>query len=117
MNPLVVENNFLGRIKIDGLAPGPAGSQKVAVKFDLDDNGLLKVTATHNGQTRALNINTTERSINCINFGKDLTVDDNKKEAERRATRSRLSSLLQQASYMLEKVQAFRKGGNVFRKR
>jgi len=39
------ENTLIGRFKIEGLSPVPAGNQLV-VQFDLDLNGMLKVTAT-----------------------------------------------------------------------
>ncbi|GJN18618.1 hypothetical protein PR202_gb05794 [Eleusine coracana subsp. coracana] len=39
------ENNLLGEFKISGLPPGPKGTIKFEVTFDIDANGVLKVSA------------------------------------------------------------------------
>ncbi len=39
------ENRYLGRFKLSGLPPRPAGETKVEVKFGLDTDGLLSVEA------------------------------------------------------------------------
>ena len=41
---LVKNNVFLAEYAIDGVPPGPAGREKVAVTFAYDVNGILKVT-------------------------------------------------------------------------
>jgi molecular chaperone DnaK len=41
---LVKHNVFLAGYEIDGVPPGPAGREKVAVTFAYDVNGILKVT-------------------------------------------------------------------------
>ncbi len=40
------ENVRLGTFILDGIPPGPPGSQTIRVKFDIDNNGILTVTAT-----------------------------------------------------------------------
>jgi molecular chaperone DnaK len=40
------DNRLLGRFKVEGIAPAPKGVPKIKVTFDLDANGILKVTAT-----------------------------------------------------------------------
>ena len=42
---LAADNRSLGRFKLAGLPPMPAGMARVAVRFHLDANGLLTVTA------------------------------------------------------------------------
>jgi molecular chaperone DnaK len=44
-NPDTRYNTLVGEMKVDGLAKVPAGN-KILVRFDLDLNGILKVTAT-----------------------------------------------------------------------
>ncbi|MBN1592176.1 MAG: Hsp70 family protein, partial [Candidatus Coatesbacteria bacterium] len=39
-------NTRLGTFILDGIPPGPPGSQTIRVKFDIDNNGILTVTAT-----------------------------------------------------------------------
>jgi molecular chaperone DnaK len=41
---LVKNNVYLDQYSVDGVPPGPAGSEKVAVTFTYDINGILKVT-------------------------------------------------------------------------
>lgn len=41
---LIKNNVYLDQYSVDGVPPGPAGSQKVAVTFTYDINGILKVT-------------------------------------------------------------------------
>ena len=42
---MVRDNHFLGSFDLTGLPPGPRGSIKIDVTFELDQNGILKVTA------------------------------------------------------------------------
>jgi len=55
------KNNRLGTFVLDEIPPGPAGSQTIKVKFDVDTNGILTVTAT-NLETGKMNHITIEAS-------------------------------------------------------
>ncbi|AUX46440.1 heat-shock protein Hsp70 [Sorangium cellulosum] len=41
---MVRNNVFLGQYTVEGIPPGPKGSQKVAITFSYDINGILQVT-------------------------------------------------------------------------
>ena len=43
--PLFANNKFLGEFNLDGLMPAPRGVPKISVSFDIDANGILKVSA------------------------------------------------------------------------
>lgn len=43
--PMSADNKSLGRFILDGIPPAPRGMPQVEVTFDLDANGVLKVTA------------------------------------------------------------------------
>ena len=43
--PMAVDNKTLGRFVLDGLPPAPRGMPQIEVTFDIDANGILKVTA------------------------------------------------------------------------
>jgi len=43
--PLAADNKSLGRFILDGIPPAPRGVPQIEVSFDLDANGILKVTA------------------------------------------------------------------------
>ncbi len=42
---MAADNKTLGRFALDGIPPGPRGSAQVEVKFDIDANGILNVSA------------------------------------------------------------------------
>jgi heat shock 70kDa protein 1/2/6/8 len=43
------DNNLLGQFNLEGIAPAPRGVPQIEVSFDLDANGILKVTAVDKG--------------------------------------------------------------------
>ena len=43
--PLAADNKTLGRFMLDGIPPAPRGIPKIQVTFDIDVNGILKVSA------------------------------------------------------------------------
>ncbi len=43
--PMAADNKTIGRFHLDGLAPAPRGVPQIDVKFDIDANGILHVTA------------------------------------------------------------------------
>ena len=43
--PLAVDNKSLGKFILDGIPPAPRGVPQIEVTFDIDVNGILKVTA------------------------------------------------------------------------
>jgi len=50
------DNKLLGKFELTGIAPAPRGVPKIEVSFDLDANGLLKVTAVDKGTNRSSKI-------------------------------------------------------------
>jgi molecular chaperone DnaK len=43
--PMAADNKSLGRFILDGIPPAPRGVPQIEVTFDIDANGILKVTA------------------------------------------------------------------------
>jgi len=43
--PMAADNKSLGRFILDGIPPAPRGVPQIEVAFDIDANGILKVTA------------------------------------------------------------------------
>ncbi|MEJ0021565.1 MAG: molecular chaperone DnaK [Candidatus Doudnabacteria bacterium] len=78
--PLASANKSLGRFHLDGLPPAPRGVPQVEVTFDIDANGILKVTAKDKASGKSQNITITGSS----NLSKD-EVERMKKEAEAHA--------------------------------
>ncbi|GAB4494748.1 MAG: molecular chaperone DnaK [Anaerolineales bacterium] len=53
---LARDNKSLGRFVLDGIPPAPRGIPKIEVTFDIDANGILKVTAQDKATKRAQHI-------------------------------------------------------------
>ena len=43
--PMAADNKSLGKFILDGIPPAPRGVPQIEVTFDIDANGILKVTA------------------------------------------------------------------------
>lgn len=60
--PMATDNKSLGRFILDGIPPAPRGVPQIEVTFDLDANGILKVTAQDKATGRSQNITITASS-------------------------------------------------------
>jgi molecular chaperone DnaK len=49
-------NKLLGEFKLDGIAPARRGQPQIEVTFDIDANGIMKISATDKGTGKANNI-------------------------------------------------------------
>ncbi|MBI4837341.1 MAG: molecular chaperone DnaK [Candidatus Portnoybacteria bacterium] len=54
--PMAPDNRTLGRFILDGIPPAPRGVPQIEVTFDIDANGILKVTAKDKATSRSQNI-------------------------------------------------------------
>ena len=57
------DNTSIGRFNLDGILPSPRGVPQVAVTFDIDADGILKVSAKDNGTGKEQHITITGRSV------------------------------------------------------
>ncbi len=60
--PLAVDNKSLGKFILDGIPPAPRGIPQIEVTFDIDANGILKVTAADKASGRSQHITITASS-------------------------------------------------------
>lgn len=60
--PMVADNKTLGRFILDGIPPAPRGVPQIEVTFDLDANGILKVSAVDKSTGRSQHITITASS-------------------------------------------------------
>ncbi len=58
----VKDNKSLGNFRLDGIPSAPRGVPQVEVKFDIDANGILSVTATDKGTGKKTDIKITGAS-------------------------------------------------------
>ena len=60
--PMAADNKSLGKFILDGIPPAPRGVPQIEVTFDIDANGILKVTAADKATGRSQNITITASS-------------------------------------------------------
>jgi molecular chaperone DnaK len=82
--PMAPDNKSLGRFHLDGIPAAPRGVPQIEVTFDIDANGILKVTAKDKGTGKSQDITITGSS----NLNKD-EIERMKKEAEAHAEEDR----------------------------
>ncbi|KAL5366216.1 heat shock protein 70 family [Aspergillus floccosus] len=56
---LTKDNNLLGKFELTGIPPAPRGVPQIEVSFELDANGILKVSASDKGTGKAESITIT----------------------------------------------------------
>ncbi len=82
--PMASDNKSLGRFVLDGIPPAPRGLPQIEVIFDIDANGILKVTAKDKATGRSQHITITASSgLN------EREVERMRKEAEAHAEEDR----------------------------
>ena len=74
---MAADNKTLGRFTLSGIAPAPRGIPQIEVTFDIDANGIVKVSATDKATGKEANITITA-STNLS----DAEIDKAVKEAE-----------------------------------
>jgi len=78
--PMANDNKSLGRFILDGIPPAPRGVPQIDVTFDIDANGILKVTAQDKATGRSQHI-----TITASSGLSDAEVERMKTEAEAHA--------------------------------
>lgn len=78
--PLAVDNKSLGRFILDGIPSAPRGIPQIEVTFDIDANGILKVTALDKASNRSQHI-----TITASSGLSEAEVDKMRREAEANA--------------------------------
>jgi molecular chaperone DnaK len=82
--PMANDNKSLGKFILDGIPPAPRGVPQIEVTFDIDANGILKVTAQDKATGRSQNI-----TITASSGLSDSEVERMRKEAEAHAEEDR----------------------------
>ncbi len=95
--PMATDNKTLGKFILDGIPPAPRGVPQVEVTFDIDANGILKVTASDKATGRSQHITITASSgLN------DTEIERMKKEAEMHAEEDKKQKELIEARNMAD---------------
>lgn len=101
--PLTKDNHLLGTFDLTGIPPKPRGEPQIEVSFDIDANGILKVTASLKGTDKSemITIKNDGRSLSKEDIERmlkeaEMYADDDKKERERIESYNQLQSLIYQ---------------------
>ncbi len=78
--PMANDNKSLGKFILDGIPPAPRGVPQIEVTFDIDANGILKVTALDKATNRSQHI-----TITASSGLSDEEVEQMRKDAEAHA--------------------------------
>jgi len=78
--PMAADNKSLGKFILDGIPPAPRGVPQIEVTFDIDANGILKVTASDKATGRSQHI-----TITASSGLSDSEVEQMRKDAEAHA--------------------------------
>jgi molecular chaperone DnaK len=54
--PMAQDNRLLGEFNLEGIPPAPRGMPQIDVKFDIDQNGILNVSAKDLGTNKEANV-------------------------------------------------------------
>ncbi len=54
--PMAADNKTIGRFHLDGIPPAPRGTPQIEVTFDIDANGIIKVSATDKASGKSQDI-------------------------------------------------------------
>ena len=97
--PMAGDNKTLGKFILDGIPPAPRGMPQVEVTFDIDANGILKVTAKDkaSGKEQKITIqnatNLSEEEVERLKREAEQHADDDKKKKELAEARNKASSV------------------------
>ncbi|REJ38298.1 MAG: molecular chaperone DnaK, partial [Bacillota bacterium] len=101
--PMAADNKTLGRFILDGIPPAPRGVPQIEVTFDIDANGILKVSARDRGTGREQKITITgsttltEDEVQRMIKEAEQYAAEDKKRKEAVEARNNADSLLYQA--------------------
>jgi molecular chaperone DnaK len=103
---MAADNRLLGEFDLSGIPPAPRGMPKIEVKFDIDANGILNVSAKDLGTGKEANVKIQQSS----GLSKD-EIEKMRRDAEAHASEDKekfeLATLRNQAdnmTYQLEKM-------------
>ncbi|EPE04934.1 glucose-regulated protein [Ophiostoma piceae UAMH 11346] len=87
------DNNILGKFELTGIPPAPRGVPQIEVSFELDANGILKVSAHDKGTGKSESITITNDKGRLTQDEIDRMVAEAEKYAEEdKATRERIEA-------------------------
>lgn len=102
------DNITLGRFHLTGIPPAPRGVPQIEVKFDIDQNGILNVTAKDLGTGRSQSITVTastkmsENEINQKIREAEMNAEEDKKFKDLTEAKNHAESLIYQTEKLMK---------------
>lgn len=99
-------NRLLGEFNLEGIPPAPRGTPQIEVKFDIDQNGILSVSAKElgTGKEASVTINEAagldESEIEQMRKDAEANADEDRRQFELAEARNKASNM----TYQLEKL-------------
>lgn len=106
--PLATGNKSLGRFVLENIPSANRGVPQITVKFDINVNGILEVTATDKATGKSQNIrienssNLTKEEIERMKAESEMNAESDKKEVEKITTLNQADSLVFQTEKQIE---------------
>ncbi len=108
--PMASDNKSLGRFILDGIPPAPRGVPQIEVTFDIDANGILKVTAQDKATGRSQHITITassglsESEIERMKAEAEKHANEDLKRKEQVEARNNADNMAYQAEKAMEEL-------------
>jgi molecular chaperone DnaK len=102
------DNKSIGRFNLDGILPAPRGTPQIEVTFDIDANGILKVSAKDKGTGKEQRITITASSglsqdeIEQMVKDAEIHAEDDQRKREDALLRNNAENVAYQAEKLLE---------------
>ncbi|MDN5330996.1 MAG: molecular chaperone DnaK [Tepidanaerobacteraceae bacterium] len=108
--PMAADNVTLGRFQLTGIPPAPRGVPRIEVKFEIDVNGIVHVSAKDLGTGKEQKItitsstNLTEEEIQRMIRDAEKYAEEDKKRKEKVEAKNHADSLIYQSEKMLNEL-------------
>ena len=107
---MATDNKTLGRFTLSGIAPAPRGIPQIEVTFDIDANGIVKVSAMDKGTGKEANItitastNLSDEEVEKAVKEAERFAEEDKKRKESLETKNNADQLVYQTEKQLEEL-------------
>ena len=110
--PMARDNRLLGQFNLEGIPPAPRGTPQIEVKFDIDANGILNVSAKDLGSNKEQTVRIeqssglTESEIERMRKDAEEHAEEDKHKARLAEVRNRAEALCFQTEKLIKEHEA-----------
>ncbi len=110
--PMAADNRLLGQFNLEGIPPAPRGVPQIEVKFDIDANGILNVSAKDLGTGKEQTVRIEQSSglnkdeIERMRRDADAHAEEDKRKRELAEARNQAESMCWQAEKLIKEHDA-----------